>query len=268
MILTPRGNRGNYFSQQNRSASRFEWMESIVFQPIERRGRHNLRLGWALARSASRGEFTARPVNIVDEQSRLRKRLEFAGGQPFDRSDMEIDFYVQDHWGLNPKTALDLGLRVERQAITRTLRFAPRTGVAWTPLLNRGPVLRAGFGVFYDRVPLSIYSFESYPDQVITTYNPEGGIGDGPRRFLILSDSQRAKSFHSSAPGRTWAPLHLIAPPGVWVLNNLCVPLFGFKPTTCRIIPMNSSLLLPDLRLGKISCRQRVRDACDIVSWS
>ena len=47
--------------------------------------------------------------------------------------------------------------------------------------------------------------------------------------FLILSDNQQVKSFHSSAPANTRAPLHLIVPPGVWVLNNLSCPLFGFQ---------------------------------------
>lgn len=195
MVLTPTGNQGNYFSQQNRTASRFEWMESIAFQPVERRGRHDVKLGWAIARSASQGEFTGHPVNILDDQGRLRTRLEFVEGQPFNRSDLQTEFFAQDRWGLNPKTALDLGLRVEHQSITSTFRLAPRAGIAWTPFINKGPVFRSGFGLFYDRVPLSIYSFDHYPDQLVTTYNPIGEIVDGPRRFFNTIEQPTSQKF-------------------------------------------------------------------------
>ena len=188
MTLTPTGNLGNYFSQQDRKASRLEWLETFSLKPIRNIGTHNIKFGSIIARTTNRGEFTARPVNIQDAQGNLLRRIEFVGGEPFDRADLETYFFGQDHWNVTPKLSLDLGMRFERQGITETYRFAPRAGLAWTPFSSQKTVFRTGYGFFYDHVPLSVYSFSGYPEQVITNYGPDGSIIDGPRRFFNITD--------------------------------------------------------------------------------
>ena len=202
MFLTPTGNFGNYFSEQSRKATRIEWLETLSLKPIRNIGTHNLKFGTIIARTTNRGEFVARPVNIYDNQTCVRpaliagtpapaevtgcllRRIEFTGGQPFDLTDVETHAFGQDHWNLTPKLSLDLGLRFERQQISRAYRFAPRFGLAWTPFDNQKTVLRAGVGYFYDRVPLGVYAFDQYPEQVITNFDPAtGAIVDGPRRW-------------------------------------------------------------------------------------
>jgi hypothetical protein len=195
MILTPIGNRGNYFSEQDRHASRIEWLETYSLAPVKLYGDHNLKLGTTLARTTNRGQFTARPVNIEDTAGRLIKRIEFAGGRPFDRYDLEAGFFGQDHWVVNQKFSIDVGTRFERQGITETFRVAPRIGLAWAPFKNQQTTIRGGFGIFYDRVPLSIYAFDRYPEQVITTYGPGGEVIDGPRRFANITDRAELSEF-------------------------------------------------------------------------
>jgi hypothetical protein len=174
MTLTPTVNRGNYFSQQDRDASRIEWLETYSFAPLKAWGEHNLKFGSSIGRTANDGTFNARPVNIRDENDRLLKRIEFVGGQPFDRADTETNFFGQNHWVMTPRLAMDFGVRFERQGITDTMRFAPRAGLAWVPFSNQRTVIRSGFGLFYDRVPLNVYSFDRYPEQVITTFDNQG----------------------------------------------------------------------------------------------
>ena len=189
MTLTPTGNSGNYFSDQDRRASRIESIETYSLAPINAMGAHNLKFGSTIARTTNRGNFQARPVNIVDGQGRLLKRIEFIGsGQLFDRSDLETGFFAQDHWVLNPRLSVDVGTRFERQGITETIRVAPRVGIALTPFRNQETVIRGGYGLFYDRVPLMVYSFNRYPEQLVTTYGPGGEIIDGPRRFANITD--------------------------------------------------------------------------------
>jgi hypothetical protein len=195
MILTPTGNQGNYFSEQDRRASRIEWLETYSLAPRKLYGDHNLKFGTTVARTTNRGEFTARPVNIEDMAGRLLKRIEFVGGQPFDRYDLEVAFFGQDHWVINPKLSVDLGARFERQGITETFRVAPRVGFAWTPFTGQQTTIRGGFGLFYDRVPLSVYAFDRYPEQVITTYGADGQIVDGPRRFANITDRAELSEF-------------------------------------------------------------------------
>ncbi|HKP86041.1 MAG TPA: carboxypeptidase regulatory-like domain-containing protein, partial [Blastocatellia bacterium] len=147
MILTPTGNRGNYFSEQDRRASRIEWLETYSLSPINALGAHNLKFGTTVARTTNRGEFDARSVNIEDVSGRLVKRIDFIGGQPFDRSDLETGFFGQDHWVINPKMSLDIGTRFERQGITDTFRVAPRVGFAWTPFNHQQTTVRGGYGL-------------------------------------------------------------------------------------------------------------------------
>ncbi|MEP7341045.1 MAG: carboxypeptidase regulatory-like domain-containing protein [Acidobacteriota bacterium] len=203
MTLTPTGNRGNYFSEQSRDATRAEWMETLSLKPVSTRlGTHNFKFGTILARTTNDGQFIARPVNLRDAQDRLLRRIEFVGSTPFDLTDLEVATFGQDHWNVTPRLSLDLGLRFERQRITDTLRFAPRVGLAWTPFGNLKTVFRTGYGLFYDRVPLSVYAFDKYPAQVMTTYDPvTGAVIDGPRRFANITDraARRNNPFLSNA---------------------------------------------------------------------
>ena len=195
MILSPVGNRGNYFSRQDRSASRTEWQEILSPHAIRKDGTHNLQMGMALARSTNLGSFSANPVRIESLSGDLVKRIEFAGAEQFRRSDWEASGFVQDHWSLNPRFAVDGGVRWEQQSITGTSRFAPRAGFSWTPFAKRQTVVRGGTGVFYDHVPLNVYAFSSYPEQVVSIYGAGGVLIDGPRRYLNITAKSAASRF-------------------------------------------------------------------------
>jgi hypothetical protein len=54
---------------------------------------------------------------------------------------------------VTPHLALDLGVRTESQQVSENFRVAPRAGVAWNVFPGAGTVIRAGFGLFYDRLP-------------------------------------------------------------------------------------------------------------------
>lgn len=68
----------------------------------------------------------------------------------------QFDFggFAQDDWRYRPNLTLSYGLRYENQSnISSNLNFAPRIGVAWAPGTSpQHTTIRAGFGVFYDRI--------------------------------------------------------------------------------------------------------------------
>ena len=79
------------------------------------------------------------------------------GGNP-EASVNQIDYagFIQDEWRVRPNFTLNIGLRYEGQTnIGSPFNFAPRIFFAWAPEVgpNRQPktVIRAGFGIFYDR---------------------------------------------------------------------------------------------------------------------
>ena len=71
----------------------------------------------------------------------------------------DAGIFWSDEWKARPNLTINYGLRYELQTnIDDRRAFAPRVGFAWAPRSpgnGKTTVLRAGFGVFYDRFPLS-----------------------------------------------------------------------------------------------------------------
>ena len=206
MVLTPIGNFGNYFGRRNRNASRTEWTETFSFN---KGSAHALKIGSILGRLTGSGSFDFRPVEIRDADGQTLERIEFTGGSPYEKVDMEEAFFVQDHWTIRPNLSLDGGARVEHQHNASAVRVGPRIALAWNPLAHDQTVVRGGFGVFYDRVPLAIYSFAHRPEQIVTVYDRSSGPDPVPRRFGNMMEIDRNGSFpfiKRSQTGGNFAP--------------------------------------------------------------
>jgi hypothetical protein len=214
LIVTPLGNRGNFFGPQNRNASRVEWLETYSPKPLRAFGTHQIKFGNSLTASGDNGRFEYHSVDIESSASRLLQSIDFTNQGPYTRNDLEVTAFVQDHWSLTPALSFDYGGRIEHQRLADSLRIAPRAGLAWNPFTGERTVFRAGYGQFYDHLPLDIYTFSRYPLRTITNYASDGTvIGEpipyinvigsitGPRSFLV--HGQRVAG--AFAPrGATW----------------------------------------------------------------
>jgi hypothetical protein len=204
LVITPTGNTGNYFEQQDRNASRLSWAAVYTFASWSLLGKHTFKAGGYAGESTDNGQVFEHPIDLMNAASELIERITFSGGSRFDNSDTEYAGFVQDHWTVSPRLSLDLGVRMESQAVSESLRVAPRGGLAWTPFAKAGTVIRAGVGVFYDRVPLSVYSYSSYPNQTVTMYDSTGQISAGPFFYENGLGTVSSKSrfvFTESQPG-------------------------------------------------------------------
>jgi len=68
----------------------------------------------------------------------------------------DIGAFFGDEWHITPHLIVSPGLRYEWQTnIDDGRDFAPRIGLAWQPRGNSKFVIRAGFGIFYDRFALA-----------------------------------------------------------------------------------------------------------------
>jgi hypothetical protein len=82
-----------------------------------------------------------------------------AGNPAISASQIDLGAFVGDDWRLRPNLTLNLGFRFEGQTDIHDWKdFAARLGVAWAPggggKSRPQTVLRAGFGIFYDRFTL------------------------------------------------------------------------------------------------------------------
>ena len=110
--------------------------------------------------------------------------------------------FVQDHWSALPGLTLDLGLRYDFEHLPSlfnqdTNNFSPRVGLAYSP--GSHWVVRAGYGVFFDRFVLANLN------RAIET--------NGVQSFEQFADGPAAVSIFQSAGGkRLLAPAPVIAP--------------------------------------------------------
>lgn len=74
------------------------------------------------------------------------------------QSNPNVGMFVQDEWRVSPSLTINAGLRYDLQFLpdpikTDTDNFAPRMGIVYAPG-DRKTVVRASFGLYYDRIPL------------------------------------------------------------------------------------------------------------------
>ncbi len=95
---------------------------------------------------------------------------------------MDVGIFVGDEWRVRPNFTLNLGVRYETQSNIHDWRdLAPRLAFAWAPggsgQKRAKTVLRAGFGIFYDRFglgnTLAAQRFNGLVQQQLVVPNPD-----------------------------------------------------------------------------------------------
>ncbi len=186
-FITPTVEEGNYFELQDRGSHRFELME--IYQAPTTQflgGSHEVKAGFDFSSVSGRLNYSAHPVNILRADRTLSERIVF-DQEPLIRSNnRSYVAFIQDRWQVRPNLSFDLGVRYENQRIADQQNFAPRAGFAWSPFEGDKTIIRGGIGIFYDKVPLNIRSFNGYPGRTVTRYASDGKTVVESRRFTNL----------------------------------------------------------------------------------
>jgi hypothetical protein len=138
-------------------------------------------------------------------------QLSIITGQPLSSVTMvDAGLYGQDDWRIRPNMTLSYGLRFETQnAIHDRGDFAPRMSFAWG--LGGGAkkaapktVLRAGFGIFYDRFPynlvLQAQRLNGFTQQqtIVEVAQQDSNSKISPTRYQIASNLRAPSTIQSA----------------------------------------------------------------------
>jgi hypothetical protein len=148
-------------SPTGRDLDLFEFADNVTTL----RGAHSLKFGADFLYNrvnitfpgALQGVYTF--SQIANLQTGRYINFQQAFGEPeLFQSNPNLGFFAQDEWRLRPGLTINAGLRYDAQWLpdpieTDTNNIAPRIGIAWAPG-DRRTVIRASYGIFYERIPL------------------------------------------------------------------------------------------------------------------
>jgi hypothetical protein len=180
MLITPEGWGGNFFNAWTRTSNQFELLPIYRFPLKEWWGRHELKVGADFTHRSYEGASDSHPIQLLRQESSLAERIDFQAGGRLKAQDSEVAEFLEDHWAPNDRLALDLGGRLSSQSIGRSAAFAPRAGLVYALGEDQKTIIRAGAGLFYDRVPLLAADFRDNPTRVESFYDVTGALIQTP----------------------------------------------------------------------------------------
>ena len=148
MLITPEGWGGNFFDSWKRFSNQFQLLPLYQSPLKEWWGHHQFRAGLDLSYRSFDGADRSHPIKLLRQDGSLAEQIVFQGDGLLRAHDTEFAGFVQDHWLLNDRLALDIGGRLSSQSIGRSAAFAPRAGLVYSPFGDRKTIIRAGGGSF------------------------------------------------------------------------------------------------------------------------
>jgi hypothetical protein len=186
---------GGFFSRQNRDTRRVEWQEIYHFSPKHFLGDHELKVGFDFSHGSYDGRQLFLPVSIVGMAGSTLEQINFGTPTTFSIQQNEVAWFGGDQWTLGPRLTLDFGLRLDHDSVTDSTHAAPRASLTFALTSDRRTLLKAGAGLFYDRVPLNAPAFPNFPDRTIRTFDPAGNVtSSAPYSNLITGGLRNPRS--------------------------------------------------------------------------
>jgi TonB-dependent receptor-like protein len=167
---------GGFFNRQNRDTDRVQWQE--IYQPSSKHflGDHQLKAGFDFSHSSYDGQEKFLPVDIVGVSGSTLRRIEFSVPTSFSVHQNEFAWFVGDEWRVASRLTFNLGLRFDTDSVTDATHTAPRAGLILALTKDRKTLLKAGGGLFYDRVPLGVPAFPEFPNRTILSLDSAGQV--------------------------------------------------------------------------------------------
>jgi hypothetical protein len=173
MVIAPQTESGSFFNNQDRDVRSLQWVEAVSLIQSWR-GEHVIKVGSDLQWSRFAGESNSRPVEVRRLDGSLAERTVFGGTTTQYVAGTEFSLFGQDRWRLGSRLTLELGLRMDRDPVTKRYNYSPRAGAAVTVLPDGRAIIRGGYGKFVQRTPLNIEAFPDFESRVVSRFGPDG----------------------------------------------------------------------------------------------
>ncbi|HZL56473.1 MAG TPA: TonB-dependent receptor, partial [Bryobacteraceae bacterium] len=192
------------------------------------------------------------PIATIIGQGCGPSQFTLSSGSPLvNVRQFDVGLFVQDDWRFRPNLTISLGVRYESQNnIHDHNDWAPRVAIAWAPWAKKNApsktVIRAGFGIFYDRIAIGDsesslrnngFTQQSYqlsstnvPLSFYPNLPPASALGGATliQQNIDLIDRaarapymmQSAVTLERSLPGRTTLSVNLVDSRGVHTLRT------------------------------------------------
>jgi hypothetical protein len=148
-------------SPTGRDIDLYEMVDNVTVE----RGAHSIKFGADFLYNrinitfpgATQGAYTF--SSLANFRAGRYAQFQQAFGEPSQfQSNPNFGVFAQDEWRLRPGLTVNAGLRYDVQWLpdpieTDANNVAPRVGLAWAPG-DRKTVIRAGYGIYYERIPL------------------------------------------------------------------------------------------------------------------
>lgn len=142
---------------QNRRETRYQTQDTLTYNA----GSHTLKMGFdvmsirskALGLGDATGTYNF--TGFANFQNNVLARYRHNFGTRSDVTNTYLGVFFNDEFKPWQNLTLNGGLRYEREtAVDDNNNFGPRVGAAWSPFKDRKGVIRAGAGLFFNRVLL------------------------------------------------------------------------------------------------------------------
>ncbi|MDA2924852.1 TonB-dependent receptor [Acidobacteria bacterium AH-259-L09] len=200
--IHPGGTSGNFFKQSREQNRRLQWISNLTFPTTQWQGRHEFKVGADIDRITLDQSVERRPILILRGDDTLSRKTTFIGSSDIVRNNWELALFAQDRWSLSDRLLVELGLRLDWDAIIRQPLVSPRFASSY--LLNGETKIMAGLGIFYDATNLAIIGRPSAGQRFDVFY---AGDGQSPLQppietgFVVKESTLRAPRFFNWSVG-------------------------------------------------------------------
>jgi hypothetical protein len=174
MVVTPEEILGNFYNDQDRSATTVQLSEAFSTIHQGRLGQHLLKGGFDALYTDYAETRTNRPLEVRRSDGTLAETVAFDPTSHRASRTTDAAAYVQDWWQAHPRLLVEGGLRIEYNGAFAATTVAPRAAATFAVKSDGSAALRAGIGIFPDRLPPAVEVFDQLGSLLETRYAADG----------------------------------------------------------------------------------------------